>query len=125
MVSENMNPALMPDKRVAVGAGQAPRFRLEIRVGNTQFPADALGWPHAEPSGDIVGIQSPIVLSFDVEEHHCIEAAAKLWLDPALKSDDDARLETSTRLLLDQLTEHRIKASFFCRWGDREVTPRP
>jgi peptidoglycan/xylan/chitin deacetylase (PgdA/CDA1 family) len=54
-----------------------------------------------------------IVLSFDVEEHHGVEAAAKLQLDPALKEFYDARLEPSTRHLLDQLAEHRIKATFF------------
>jgi polysaccharide deacetylase family protein (PEP-CTERM system associated) len=54
-----------------------------------------------------------IVLSFDVEEHHRIEVAAKLRLDPALKEVYDARLEPSTRHLLDQLAEHRIKATFF------------
>ena len=54
-----------------------------------------------------------IVLSFDVEEHHRIEAAAKLHLAPALKHVYDARLEPSTRHLLDKLGEHGIKATFF------------
>ena len=54
-----------------------------------------------------------IVLSFDVEEHHRIEAAAKLQLDPALKDLYDARLEPCTRHLLDQLAEYAIKATFF------------
>ena len=54
-----------------------------------------------------------IVLSFDVEEHYRIEAAAKLHLAPALKHVYDARLEPSTRYLLDKLGEHGIKATFF------------
>jgi polysaccharide deacetylase family protein (PEP-CTERM system associated) len=54
-----------------------------------------------------------IVLSFDVEEHHRIEAAAKLELDPALKKVYVARLDSSTRFLLDQLGENGIKATFF------------
>ncbi len=58
-------------------------------------------------------IAPAIVLSFDVEEHHRIEAAAKLQLDPALKALYDARLEPSTRHLLDQLAEHGINATFF------------
>jgi polysaccharide deacetylase family protein (PEP-CTERM system associated) len=54
-----------------------------------------------------------IVLSFDVEEHHRIEAAAKLQLDPAIKDLYNARLEPCTRHLLDQLAEYSIKATFF------------
>ena len=54
-----------------------------------------------------------IVLSFDVEEHHRIEAAAKLRLEAALKDVYDARLEPSTRNLLGKLAEDGIKATFF------------
>jgi hypothetical protein len=53
-----------------------------------------------------------IVLSFDVEEHHRIEAAPKLRLEPALKDVYDARLEPSTRYLLGKL-EDGIKATYF------------
>jgi hypothetical protein len=58
-------------------------------------------------------IAPAIVLSFDIEEHHRIEAAAKLELDHALKNVYDARLQPSTRYLLIKLDEHRIKATFF------------
>ncbi len=54
-----------------------------------------------------------IVLSFDVEEHHRIEAAAHLRLDPSLTATYAARLGPSTRYLLEQLDEHGIKATFF------------
>jgi polysaccharide deacetylase family protein (PEP-CTERM system associated) len=54
-----------------------------------------------------------IVLSFDVEEHHRIEAAAMLRIQPALKEIYDGRLEPTTRLLLDQLAEDGVKATFF------------
>jgi polysaccharide deacetylase family protein (PEP-CTERM system associated) len=54
-----------------------------------------------------------VVLSFDVEEHHRIEAAAYLRLDPSLVATYGARLGPSTRYLLDRLEEHGIKATFF------------
>ena len=46
---------------------------------------------------------SAVILSFDVEEHFRIEAAAALALDPGLKEHYCRRLEPSTRWLLDQL----------------------
>jgi len=54
-----------------------------------------------------------IILSFDVEEHFRIEAAAGLVIDPALKARYCARLEPSTRWLLDQLGSAEVKATFF------------
>ncbi len=54
-----------------------------------------------------------IVLSFDVEEHHRIEAAAGLRIDPALASAYRARVETATRYLLERLEDRGIKATFF------------
>jgi polysaccharide deacetylase family protein (PEP-CTERM system associated) len=52
-------------------------------------------------------------MSFDVEEHYRIEAAAGLALDPTLKSHYCDRLEPSTRWLLDQLDQADVKATFF------------
>jgi len=57
--------------------------------------------------------QTSMILSFDVEEHFRIEAAAGLALDPALKVHYGERLESSTRWLLDQLDRWDIKATFF------------
>jgi polysaccharide deacetylase family protein (PEP-CTERM system associated) len=54
-----------------------------------------------------------IVLSFDVEEHYRIEAAAGLRLEPGTKAIHAARLEPQTRYLLDRLAEHELKATFF------------
>ena len=54
-----------------------------------------------------------VILSFDVEEHHRIEAAAHLVLPEALKAHYDARLEPATTWLLDQLDEFGIRATFF------------
>jgi polysaccharide deacetylase family protein (PEP-CTERM system associated) len=54
-----------------------------------------------------------IILSFDVEEHFRIEAAAGLDLEPSLKTHYSERLEPTTRWLLDQLEPFAIKATFF------------
>jgi polysaccharide deacetylase family protein (PEP-CTERM system associated) len=53
------------------------------------------------------------VLSFDVEEHHRIEAAARLRVPPHLQAHYAARLEPTTRWLLDRLAHFSIKATFF------------
>jgi polysaccharide deacetylase family protein (PEP-CTERM system associated) len=57
--------------------------------------------------------ESQIVISFDVEEHFRIEAAAGLQLDPTLKSHYCDRLEPSVHWLLEQLEEADVKATFF------------
>jgi polysaccharide deacetylase family protein (PEP-CTERM system associated) len=54
-----------------------------------------------------------IILSFDVEEHFRIEAAAGLTTSPALKLHYRERLDESTRWLMSQLDETGIKATFF------------
>jgi polysaccharide deacetylase family protein (PEP-CTERM system associated) len=54
-----------------------------------------------------------IILSFDVEEHYRIEAAANYACAPALRDHYAARMETSTRRLLDLLDEYGAKATFF------------
>jgi polysaccharide deacetylase family protein (PEP-CTERM system associated) len=54
-----------------------------------------------------------LILSFDVEEHHRIEAATGLQIAASLPEHYRTRLEPSTRWLLDQLAEHGIKATFF------------
>lgn len=54
-----------------------------------------------------------IVLSFDVEEHFRIEAAAGLTIDPALRAHHCERLEASTSWLLDELARFEVKATFF------------
>ncbi|HYV35474.1 MAG TPA: XrtA system polysaccharide deacetylase [Gemmataceae bacterium] len=56
---------------------------------------------------------SQVVLSFDVEEHYRIEAAAGLEISEAQKAYYGDRLEVSTRWILDQLDRHEIKATFF------------
>jgi polysaccharide deacetylase family protein (PEP-CTERM system associated) len=53
------------------------------------------------------------VASFDLEEHHRIEAASGLTCSPELKSEYARRMEVTTRLLLDQLAARGVKATFF------------
>jgi polysaccharide deacetylase family protein (PEP-CTERM system associated) len=56
---------------------------------------------------------SQIIISFDVEEHFRIEAAAGLKLDPTLQAHYRQRLEPSTRWLLEHLDAADVKATFF------------
>jgi polysaccharide deacetylase family protein (PEP-CTERM system associated) len=57
--------------------------------------------------------ETPIVLSFDVEEHYRIEAAAGLEFSAEQKAHYAARLEPSTHWILDELARHEVKATFF------------
>ena len=54
-----------------------------------------------------------VILSFDVEEHDRIEAAAGLTVPSALKAHYRDRVDFTTRWLLDLLAERTIKATFF------------
>ncbi len=71
---------------------------------------DSASPPSYEPAQEQ---SAEIILSFDIEEHDRIEAAAGLDIDPALKAHYRERLDTSTRWLLDELDRHEIKATFF------------
>ncbi len=54
---------------------------------------------------------TPVVLSFDVEEHHRIEAAASTSVPDERKAEYAARMEATTRRLLAQLGD--VKATFY------------
>lgn len=54
-----------------------------------------------------------VVLSFDVEEHFRIEAAAGLSIGPELKERHRHRMENATLWLLDRLEERQTGATFF------------
>jgi polysaccharide deacetylase family protein (PEP-CTERM system associated) len=54
-----------------------------------------------------------IVLTFDVEEHDRIEAAADLHVEPALKEHYRERVGECTRWLLDELAAVDVRATFF------------
>jgi polysaccharide deacetylase family protein (PEP-CTERM system associated) len=53
------------------------------------------------------------IASFDVEEHHRIEAAVGLTVPPELQADYSGRMESATRRLLDQLAEANALATFY------------
>ena len=65
------------------------------------------------PSGMEPTTSLKIILSFDVEEHYRIEAAAGLTCAPAQKSHYRERLDVSTGYILDLLAEARARATFF------------
>jgi polysaccharide deacetylase family protein (PEP-CTERM system associated) len=72
---------------------------LLTRPAPAPFPTPALG--------------APIVLSFDVEEHHLIEAYAGQSCPPPLQADYAQRMDRLTRWLLDVLAEQQTLATFF------------
>lgn len=55
----------------------------------------------------------PVILSFDIEEHHRIEAAAHLSVSGELQATYAQRMEATTRRLLDQLASHQVSATFY------------
>jgi polysaccharide deacetylase family protein (PEP-CTERM system associated) len=69
-------------------------------------------WPEA-PSCQSVECSAKIILSFDVEEHFRIEAAAGLHPDAGLKAHYRERLDASTGWLLDLLSEAQARVTFF------------
>jgi polysaccharide deacetylase family protein (PEP-CTERM system associated) len=69
--------------------------------------------PQSDPGFDIVNAPPAVVLSFDVEEHDRIEAAAGLNCPPALRAEYGQRMESCTRWLLDRLGEAGIPATFY------------
>ena len=59
------------------------------------------------------GASHPIVLSFDVEEHDRIEAAAGLPFSPEMRRVYAGRMERTTRELLEVLAAGRVPATFY------------
>jgi polysaccharide deacetylase family protein (PEP-CTERM system associated) len=66
---------------------------------------------HAPPS--TADDQLQVILSFDVEEHHRIEAAAGLAIPTELQNHYAERMEVATRWILEELGQRDIKATFF------------
>jgi polysaccharide deacetylase family protein (PEP-CTERM system associated) len=58
-------------------------------------------------------VQASYIASFDVEEHHRIEAAAGLTVPAELKAEYANRMEATTRRLLDRLAAAGMKATFY------------
>jgi polysaccharide deacetylase family protein (PEP-CTERM system associated) len=88
------------------GRNAAAAKEKECRVTHLVVAASR---PTAEPAAQ--GLQ--LVLSFDVEEHHHIEAAAGLALAPAVQAQYSARVAPATHWLLDQLAQRHLRATFF------------
>jgi polysaccharide deacetylase family protein (PEP-CTERM system associated) len=65
-----------------------------------------------------------LLLSFDVEEHHRIEAAARLSVNAPQREHYRDRLELSTRWLLEELARRMIKATFFVLGEVAQHQPR-
>ena len=98
-----------------------PRLRL------TQDPFGVMAAPEgrrtfdelvpdfADPLGELPTQEelAQVILSFDVEEHDRIEAAAGLAVHPALKADYRRRVAPATRWLLDELAQFDAKATFY------------
>jgi polysaccharide deacetylase family protein (PEP-CTERM system associated) len=59
------------------------------------------------------GVDVPVVLSFDVEEHFLIEAAVGLSVAEELQGHYRQRVDTATRWLLEDLGEAGVRATFF------------
>jgi hypothetical protein len=58
-------------------------------------------------------VPAPVILSFDVEAHYQIEAAAGLVLDQCHRAYFNDRQTNSTHWLLEQLDRAQVKATFF------------
>jgi polysaccharide deacetylase family protein (PEP-CTERM system associated) len=78
-------------------------------VNEKQWRTDAIVSSEDLPQG----LSPRIILSFDVEEHYRIEAAAHLAISPAQKAHYAERLEPSTRWLLEELARLDVQATFF------------
>lgn len=57
--------------------------------------------------------EHPVILSFDVEEHDRIEAAASLPFQPETRAKYAERMEITTRKLLELLAAERVSATFY------------
>ena len=99
-----------------VGDRVGPRF---LKDGSTLATGPARTAPRPEgfalenPAGRIPQESIPAVLSFDIEEHHRIEAAVGLEVPATLKGDYHQRMCRATGWILEQLAERDITATFF------------
>lgn len=66
----------------------------------------------------------PVVFSFDIEEHHRIEAAAGLDFSEDSKRLYSDRMERSTRWIAESLAEYNARATFFIVGEIAEHHPR-
>lgn len=64
------------------------------------------------------------ILSFDIEEHHRIEAAYGLEIPPLRRAEYAQRMEASTRKILDRLASFQARATFFIVGEIAETHPK-
>src|SRR5262245_21526161 len=99
-----------------------PKYRLRLRSSRlsrnfTLAPrqvsllSERVSPSASHSTGRIVNAAN--IASFDLEEHHRIEAAVGLSCSAELKADYAARMESATRRLLDQLAAANVAATFF------------
>lgn len=69
-------------------------------------------------------MQPAYVLSFDVEEHHRIEAAYGLEVPAAMRSEYSDRMERTMRVLLELLARMDVKATFYIVGEIAETHPK-
>jgi polysaccharide deacetylase family protein (PEP-CTERM system associated) len=73
---------------------------------------------------EVLDMDAPIILSFDVEEHYRIEAAAALQCPIPLREEYSRRVDSATRRLLDLLAAHQARATFFVVGDIAQAQPR-
>lgn len=88
-----------------------------------QEPRSALVLEHPSHSPAVVAGPAPVVLSFDVEDHHTIEAAVGLTVDPGLARQYHDRMKAATEWILGMLHERNIRATFFVVGRIAEQSP--
>ena len=94
---------------------------LLIDVGS-RGPLAAVAEDQPSSSTELESV--PAVLSFDVEEHHTIEAAAGLEIGPDLTQHYHERMKVATEWLLELLHERQVRATFFVVGRIAEKNPR-
>jgi polysaccharide deacetylase family protein (PEP-CTERM system associated) len=81
---------------------------------NEPLPDSSVALGDGQPASSATARRpAPIVLSFDVEEHHRIEAAADLTVNSRLQEEYRKRMRRVTEWILEQLAAWGIPATFF------------
>lgn len=116
----------MSSHLMKIGEGIRERRIRSESITLDAVPRAPLG--QSEDAGMTVAAASapplPVVLSFDVEEHHRIEAAAGLLVAPSAQRIYRERLSHSTTWILEQLAERGIHATFFIVGQITETHPK-
>ncbi len=109
---------LKPAQPVVSCVGDGVRLRF-LNDGSTLTTGPARTAPRPEgpalesAAGRIPHESIPAVISFDIEEHHRIEAAVGLEVPETVKGDYHRRMCRATGWILEQLAERGITATFF------------